>query len=107
MRGVVISIALLALAGASSAQARQSTLNMTCAEAAGLVAAQGAVVLSTGRHTYARFVSSGRFCERAEYAYRRRAPTRDGMCRIGYVCEPHRPLWLDDRDDFLRGGSFR
>ena len=102
MKRVISSAVLLALAGPGVAQARPSTLDMTCGQAASLVARSGAVVLSTGRHTYARFVSSPRYCVAAEYAYLRSAPTRDGMCRIGYVCEPHPPLWQED-DDGLFG----
>ena len=102
MKRFIAVVALFALAGAAAAQERPSTLNMTCAEASGLVAAQGAVVLSTGRHTFARFVSSPRFCALAEYAYLRQAPTRDGMCRVGYVCEPHPPLWREE-DEGLFG----
>lgn len=101
MKRVVLPIALLLLAGASAAQARQSTLTMTCAEAAGLVAAQGAVVLSTGKYTYDRFVATPAYCALAEYAYRGRAPTRDGQCRLGFVCKPGAPIWLDDDGGFF------
>jgi hypothetical protein len=96
MKRVIFSAVLFALAGVTAAQGRPSTLDLTCGQAAALVARSGAVVLSTGRHTYARFVSSARYCAAAEFAYLRRAPTRDGMCRVGYVCEPHPPLWRED-----------
>ena len=100
---VFLPMALLLLAGAPIAHARQSTLTMTCEEAALLVATRGAVVLSTGRYTYARFVASPGYCALAEYAYRGRAPTRDGQCRLGFVCEPHSPLFQDDDDRGLFG----
>ena len=75
------------------AQARSSTLAMTCNQAIALVASRGAVVLSTGRHTYDRFVAGDGFCLPGEYAYRAWAPTRDGNCPIGYTC---RTPWADE-----------
>jgi hypothetical protein len=47
------------LAALSAAVARQSTLSMTCNQAIALVATSGAIVLSTGRHTFDRFVAGG------------------------------------------------
>ncbi|MDQ3557581.1 MAG: hypothetical protein M3453_00020, partial [Pseudomonadota bacterium] len=50
-----------------------------------------AIVLSTGRHTYDRFVSGAGFCPLDDYAERAFAPTTDDRsCRLGYVCR-HRP----------------
>jgi len=95
---VVASLALIA----PPAAARPSTLAMICEEAAALVASSGAIVLSTGRHTYDRFVSGPRFCPFDDYADRAFAPTGDDRsCRLGYVCR-HRPApWeeglFDDR----------
>ena len=102
---VVAVIALLLLAEAAVAQ-RQSTLSMTCTQARGVVAARGAAVLSTGRHTFDRFVASPRFCLPGEYAYAAHAPTRDrSRCRLGYRCDPVPPIWRDDRP-FGRGHLF-
>lgn len=56
MRSAIILVVLLS-AAPSYAQ-RPSTLSMSCAEAQGVVASQGAIVLSTGRHTYDRFVAT-------------------------------------------------
>jgi hypothetical protein len=92
-----LAVALAAAAAVSAAEARPSTLAMSCAEAAGLVAARGAVVLSTGRHTYDRFVAHAGYCQPDEYADRAFAPTRSGQCRLGYVCRPGPPPWEDDR----------
>jgi hypothetical protein len=93
VRNLLLPIAVLVLAGSPAAVARQSTLDMTCGQAARLVAGQGAVVLSTGPHTFDRFVVSPGYCAYGEYAYRRSAPTRDGRCYLGYVCDPHPPLY--------------
>ena len=60
----VVAFAAAAL-GASglAAQPRPSTVAMRCAQAAGLVAARGAIVLGTGGFTYDRFVVDQSFCE--------------------------------------------
>lgn len=82
---------LLLAATASAADARQSTLNLSCNQAATVVASAGAIVLSTGRHTYERFVSRPGYCEIGMWADRAWAPTRDTRsCQLGYVCR-HRP----------------
>ena len=87
-------IALL-LASVSLAGARPSTLSMTCGQAAGLVASHGAVVLSTGRHTYDRFVAAPGFCALGEYADPAWAPTASGRCRLGFICRPGKPPWRE------------
>jgi hypothetical protein len=61
-----------------------------------VVASHGAVVMSTGRHTYERFVASPGYCLFGEYAYTAWAPTRDSRsCRLGYRCDTAPPLWED------------
>ncbi len=100
--GFAIS-ALLAMVvtGASlsdaNAQRRPSTLNMTCAQAQALVRSSGAIVLSTGGHTYDRFVVSRQFCTPEEELVATWAPTRDmQQCMVGYRCEMRRS-WRFDR----------
>jgi hypothetical protein len=71
----------------SAAEARPSTLSMTCAEATALVRSQGAIVLSTGEFTYERYVSDRRFCMLDETTRASYAPTSDAaMCPLGNVC---------------------
>jgi hypothetical protein len=95
MRHLLLSVVLSMLATAALAQ-RPSTLGMSCDEANDLVASRGAVVLSTGRHTFNRFVASAGFCSYGEYAYDGWAPTSDGRrCRIGYICKKDTPLFDD------------
>jgi hypothetical protein len=85
--------ALLASASVAEA-ARPSTLDMTCAEAAATVARAGAIVLTTGEHTYDRFVATGAYCLPGETTERALAPTIDTpYCQVGYRCE--------QRDRFL------
>ena len=93
MRIRLLLIALSACA-VSPAEARVDERTLTCAEARALVQGEGAVVLTTGRYTYERFVADQRFCERDEITRPRRTLTRDDEdCRIGYICRP--------RPDFL------
>ncbi len=77
----------------AQAQGRPDVRNMSCGEARSLVRQQGAAVLTTGRHTYDRFVSSERFCPIGYITRRAYVDTRDAAgCAIGYTCE------VDTRD---------
>jgi hypothetical protein len=81
----------------AAAQGRPSTLNMTCGQAQSLVRSTGAIVLSTGGHTYDRFVAGRRFCAPDEEQIPTWAPTRDAaQCLVGSRCEPRRD-WRSDR----------
>ena len=84
-RTLLAGVALLILA--SAAAARPATYAMTCAEAQALVAATGAIVMSTGQYTYERFVLHRGFCRHGEFLDRAYAPTADDpQCRVGYEC---------------------
>jgi hypothetical protein len=77
--------------------ARPSTLDMTCDQARNFVASHGAVVMTTGRFTFERFVAHAGYCMWDEYAAREWAPTRDAsQCLVGYACR-YRP----SEDDFF------
>ncbi|MDR7036205.1 hypothetical protein J2X36_000943 [Methylobacterium sp. BE186] len=95
-------LALLALAvtlASPAAQAqRQSTTDLTCPQAQGIVARAGGIVLGTGGPTYDRFVRDRNFCAPTEYTRAAYAPTRtDPRCFIGYTCfEPGRGDWFGD-----------
>lgn len=94
-RSLLIALAAL-VAGTSIAQARPSTLTMTCAQAAATVASYGAVVLTTGEYTYERFVAHNGFCLHGEVTRAASAPTLDTpYCQIGYICE-QRSRYHDD-----------
>ncbi len=91
----VLTVGALLL-GASFASARPNTTRMSCPDVRALVARSGAVLLGTGGHTYDRYVHHRGYCsphERLEDAY---VPTRNGVCHIGYTCEPI--MDPDDRD---------
>jgi len=104
LRHAAFALALVASAVPALA-ARPSTLGMSCASARGLVAQSGAIVLSTGTHTYDRFVVHPGYCATAEYAYTGFAPTTDSpQCVVGYVCKAAPPLFSDDDDGFFPFG---
>jgi len=87
MKRLLLGFTLSLIAASAVAQSRPSTLGLSCRQAAGLVASRGAVVLSTGRYTYDRFVSGQRFCLHGETTEAVRVPTRDTpRCLIGYRC---------------------
>jgi hypothetical protein len=72
----------------ASAQGRPDTLRMSCAQARGLVAARGAIVLGTGPNLYDRYVMHRGFCtpsETTEPSWVRAGDTP--QCFIGYRCE--------------------
>jgi hypothetical protein len=78
------------------AEARPSTLAMSCHQAQRMVASRGAVVMSTGAHTFNRFVADPGYCETAEWAHSATAPTKDTPeCPMGYICNTAPPLWYD------------
>src|SRR5688500_16974834 len=96
MRTLLLSVALSLLANSAPAQ-RPSTLAMSCAEATGLVASAGSIVLGTGRPTYDRFVAPGGYCFPGEHLWPARAPTADArQCRLGYICKPGRHPFDED-----------
>lgn len=93
--------ATLALSALSPASARPFAPSMTCDAAAGLVAGQGAVVLSTSPTTYDRYVRGYGFCAHGEYLERAFVQTRDApACLIGYTCTTREPYPIFGRRGF-------
>jgi hypothetical protein len=87
MRPTLFAFVLCALHGTASAQPRLATPDLSCAEAAGLVARVGAIVMTTGPFTYARFVRDGGFCPLPETTRPAFETTRDvPRCFVGYTC---------------------
>lgn len=83
-----IALGLLAAAVPRPVEARPDTRQMTCSQAQALVKRQGAVVMSTGQYTYARFVSTLGYCDRSQILAPLYAPTRDApQCFAGYYCK--------------------
>jgi len=87
MKKVLVTLAMTAFATGAVAQTRPSTPALTCAQAAQIVYAQGAVVLGTGGYTYDRYVRDRSFCQIDEYNSPAWVPTRDtSQCFVGYRC---------------------
>ena len=88
MHRLALSLLSLTLAStALTAHARPNTTAMGCGQAAATVARAGAIVLSTGEHTYDRFVATSAFCLTGEMTEPGIAPTLDSpACQVGYVC---------------------
>ena len=84
---LTLAVALVATT-AAVAQPRPSSVQMSCRQAAGLVASQGALVLGTGGFTYDRFVADRRFCLRTEVTEPAWVPAADTpQCLVGYRCK--------------------
>lgn len=91
LRLIAVALAGLALTASLPRQAeaqRPDLRRMSCAQAQSLVARHGAVVMTTGRHTYQRFVAGPPFCDHWEMVRPAVQQTRDApRCLVGYVCE--------------------
>jgi hypothetical protein len=101
---VMAGLAIMVLSvDAAWAQGRPDVRAMTCADARALVWQKGAAVLTTGRHTYDRYVVSERFCPLGHMTRRAWVQTRDMQsCSIGYICvlnteREDRRWWLRPR----------
>ncbi len=69
--------------------ARPDVRTMSCGQAQSLVQSRGAVVLSTGQHTYDRFVATAQFCSSDQVLERTWVTTQGGArCSVGYICRP-------------------
>lgn len=71
----------------SAAEARIDVRTLACGDAKSLVWQSGAIVLTTGRHTYDRFVVNERLCPPGHMTRPAYVQTRDAQaCEIGYIC---------------------
>lgn len=92
MRRFVLFLTLSLIAATALAQ-RPSTLGMSCGETQALVARAGAIVLSTGQHTYDRFVAHAGYCMWGEYLHPDWVPTADTPECPLRVCKNHPRIW--------------
>ena len=89
MQRLVLFALTALLASNSGVDARPNTTTMSCGQAAATVARAGAIVLTTGDHTYERFVAASTFCLGGEIVEPGIAPTADSeRCQVGYICRP-------------------
>jgi hypothetical protein len=91
--------ALLTFSVAGAALARPDTRTMTCAQTQNLIVRSGAIVLTTGRHTYDRYVAASRLCAWPNVSTATYVRTRDTNRCVVYNCQRYEPLF---DDSFLR-----
>lgn len=91
--GVFVSVAASGPAAAQSARPNSTT--MTCAQVQALIDRSGALLLSTGPHTFDRYVANASQCARGEYLRRDYVPTRDTDRCFAKRCDPGRPFPFD------------
>ncbi|QFU16868.1 hypothetical protein [Microvirga thermotolerans] len=97
MKKLALVLAFTLAAASAGAQQRPFTPAMPCFQIQQLIAARGAAVLSTGTHTYDRFVRDRSFCEINEYLDPAWVPARDTpQCPIGYRCRSDPPDFFFD-----------
>lgn len=87
------------LAATSVAEARPDTRSMTCQQVQTLLERQGATVLTTGTHTYDRYLPQfSTQCRQFEEPRQTSVPTSDtSSCRV-FECQPIERLFGNDRD---------
>lgn len=90
-RYVAITFLSAAVSLPAMAQNRPDTRAMSCDEVRATIAARGAVVMTTGRHTFDRYVTDTRHCAPPEIALVTTVPTRDVAQCMVYACRanPH------------------
>jgi hypothetical protein len=87
LKPILISVLMMSFATGALSQQGPATPQMTCAQATGLVASQGAVVLRTGPAAYDRYVRDASFCAVQEMARPAWVRTADAVqCPVGQVC---------------------
>ena len=92
MRMLLAFSAILLMAGATAqAQGRPDARTMTCGEVRSLIQERGAVVITTGRYTYKRFVAHRGFCLYSERIGHDWIETSDiAECRLRICVDPLR-----------------
>ena len=85
-RSVAFALVSVAVSLPALAQGRPDTRAMSCDEVREMIAARGAVVFTTGRHTYDRYVTDRRYCAPPETALVATVPTRDQAQCMVYAC---------------------
>lgn len=91
----VILVFLSAVTASAAMAQRPSTLSASCREIRSMVKQSGAIVLSTGEHTYNRFVAHAGYCLPGEFLDYEYVQTVSGKCPL-LVCLPESPYLFDD-----------
>ncbi len=91
---MTVGIAMFAaVAMTTASHARPDARKMSCHQTQALIDEQGAVVLTTGQYTYARFVAIDGYCYYPEVPHITYIATRDTpQCPVYHCKEPIRPF---------------
>jgi len=85
---ILLSVTVAMVCFASTrAEARVNIPRISCAAAQQVVAKSGAAVMTTGRHTFRRFVAHRGFCDRSQDvrpSYTQAADT--AYCQVAFEC---------------------
>lgn len=98
LKSAAMTLALCATATSALAAPRPDVSRMTCEQAQALIQQSGARVVTTGRHTYSRYVTDGRYCDAGDrFLHPAYTPTTDDRaCFIGYTCESWSLYFTED-----------
>lgn len=98
-RITAVAVMMTAMTAPVMAQGRPDARAMTCAQVQDLIDQRGAAVLTTGQHTYDRFIARWNRCDHPFIPQDTRISTRDtNRCEV-YICRDN-PL-----DDFGSWGD--
>jgi hypothetical protein len=87
MKPILVLLAIAGMSTGAIAQSGPTTLNMTCAQARGIVASQDTVMLRTEPTTYDRYVRGSSFCALGETVHPAWIRTADAaQCPVGGIC---------------------
>ncbi|RWO25789.1 MAG: hypothetical protein EOS10_29245 [Mesorhizobium sp.] len=87
-RPIVSTAAAILFAATSMAYARPDARTMTCEQTQQLIQSRRAVVLTTGRNTYDRYVRQfGNECDRPAVPVASYVQTLEGQCRVHRCAE--------------------
>jgi len=87
-QAVAAALGVAVLSMATTAEARPDLRQLTCAQAQQMVLQHGAVVFTTGQHTYSMFVSNLSYCDRNQSLFTQYGQTRDvRQCPVAYECK--------------------
>lgn len=94
-RAAMMIAMLAALSSVALAQGRRpDARTIDCEQVQSMIISRGAVVLTTGQHTYDRYVADGRYCSMGEVALYQTIRTRDTRQCVVYACriDPYGPF---------------
>ncbi|WP_208986221.1 hypothetical protein [Labrenzia sp. OB1] len=95
MAAAAAALALSAVQPAVAQSGRPDTRSMSCAQVQSLINQRGGVVLSTGQHTFDRYVANRNFCQHGEILKRDYVPTKDNNRCYVQRCSNNQPFYFD------------